>query len=254
VYVERAVAEPFLAKVVEQTNRLRVGDPARGEVDLGPLTLERQRRIVEDHVADAVSRGARVLTGGRALTGPGWFYPPTVLADVDHDMRIMREETFGPVLPVMVVDDLDEAVRLANDSNYGLTASAWTRDPETARRLQRELRAGAVTINDCVSSYGEPTAPWGGVKDSGHGRTHGLVGLREMVHVKYVARDPSRRPLLWWFPYDQDLRRVAAASLKALHGTGLRTRLTNLLRLLRSPRLWRRANLGAMARNPDKLL
>jgi len=253
VYVERAVAEPFLARVVEETRRLRVGDPATAEVDVGPLTLERQRRVVEEHVADAVARGARVLTGGQVLPGPGWFYPPTVLAGVDHTMRIMREETFGPVLPVMVVEDLDEAVRLANQSDYGLTASAWTRDPETARRLQRELRAGVVTVNDCASSYGEPSAPWGGLKHSGHGRTHGLAGLREMVHVKYVARDLSRRPLLWWFPYDGELRRLASASLQALHGKGLRTRLFNLARLLRSRRLWRRAQIGALFRNPDKL-
>jgi succinate-semialdehyde dehydrogenase/glutarate-semialdehyde dehydrogenase len=253
VYVERAVAEPFLARVLEETRRLRVGNPATTEVDVGPLTLERQRRVVEEHVADAVARGARVLVGGQALPGPGWFYPPTVLTGVDHTMRIMREETFGPVLPVMVVEDLDEAVRLANQSDYGLTASAWTRDPETARRLQRELRAGVVTVNDCASSYGEPTAPWGGLKHSGHGRTHGLAGLREMVHVKYVTRDPSPRPLLWWFPYDGELRRLASASLQALHGRGLRTRLLNLVRLLRSPRLWRRARIGALARNPDKL-
>jgi acyl-CoA reductase-like NAD-dependent aldehyde dehydrogenase len=254
VYVERPVAEPFLARVVEETRRLRMGDPATADVEVGPLTLERQRRLVEEHVADAVARGARVLTGGQALPGPGWFYAPTVLAGVDHTMRIMREETFGPVLPVMVVDDLDQAVRLANQSDYGLTASAWTRDPETARRLQRELRAGVVTVNDCASSYGEPSAPWGGLKHSGHGRTHGLAGLREMVHVKYVTRDRSSRPLLWWFPYDADLRQLGLASLKGLHGAGLRTRLANLARLVRSPRLWRRANLGALIRNPDKLL
>jgi succinate-semialdehyde dehydrogenase/glutarate-semialdehyde dehydrogenase len=254
VYVERAVAESFLARVVEHTKALRVGDPAAGEVDVGPLTLERQRTIVHEHVADAVARGARALTGGRPLPGPGWFYPPTVLAGVDHTMRIMREETFGPVLPVMVVEDLEEAVRLANESEYGLTASAWTRDPGTARRLQKELRAGSVTVNDCASSYGEPTAPWGGFKHSGHGRTHGLAGLREMVHVKYVSRDTSSRPLLWWFPYDGELRRLAATALRALHGSALRTRLASLARLATSRRLRRRANVGALLRHPDKLL
>jgi succinate-semialdehyde dehydrogenase/glutarate-semialdehyde dehydrogenase len=254
VYVERAVAESFLARVVEHTKALRVGDPAAGEVDVGPLTLERQRTIVHEHVADAVARGARALTGGRPLPGPGWFYPPTVLAGVDHTMRVMREETFGPVLPVMVVEDLEEAVRLANESEYGLTASAWTRDPGTARRLQKELRAGSVTVNDCASSYGEPTAPWGGFKHSGHGRTHGLAGLREMVHVKYVSRDTSRRPLLWWFPYDRELRRVAATALRALHGSAPGARLTGLAGLLTSPRLRRRGRLGAILRHPDKLL
>src|SRR4029453_965564 len=115
-------------RVVEQTRALRQGDPAQGEVDVGPMTMERQRSIVEEHVADAVQRGARGPPGGGAPAGPGWFYPPTVLTDVDHTMRIMREETFGPVLPVMVVDSVEEAVRLANDSDYGLTPSGWPPD------------------------------------------------------------------------------------------------------------------------------
>jgi succinate-semialdehyde dehydrogenase/glutarate-semialdehyde dehydrogenase len=252
VYVEREVADRFLSRVVELTNALRVGNPAAGEVDVGPLTLERQRDLVAEHVADAVAKGARVLAGGQPPPGAGWFYPPTVLADVDHRMRIMREETFGPVLPVMVVEDLDEAVRLANESDYGLTASAWTRDPDTARRLQRELRAGAVTVNDAASSYGDPRAPWGGRKWSGYGRMHGLAGLREMVHLKYVARDTSRLPLLWWFPYDRELRSLGPVALRALHGRGA-ARLRSLAALARSGRLWRRANLKGLLRGLDKL-
>jgi succinate-semialdehyde dehydrogenase/glutarate-semialdehyde dehydrogenase len=254
VYVERPVAEPFLARVLEHTRRLRLGDPAAAEVDVGPLTLERQRDTVHEHVADAVARGARVLTGGGPPPGPGWFYQPTVLTGVDHTMRIMREETFGPVLPVMVVDDLEEAIRLANDSDYGLTASAWTRDPAIAQRLQKELRAGSVTVNDCASSYGEPMAPWGGLGQSGYGRAHGLAGLREMVHVKYVSRDTSRRPLLWWFPYDRELRQLAAAALTALHGSTFRARVASLARLATSGRLRRRGRVGAILRHPDKLL
>ncbi|MCI0573598.1 MAG: aldehyde dehydrogenase family protein, partial [Myxococcaceae bacterium] len=132
VYVEEAVAAPFIERVVEHTRSLRVGDPVKAEVDMGPLTMERQRQIVQEHVADAVARGARVLTGGETPPGPGWFYPPTVLTGVTHDMRVMREETFGPLLPIMAVRSLDEAVRLANDSDYGLTASGWTRSAATA--------------------------------------------------------------------------------------------------------------------------
>src|SRR5262245_19745907 len=159
VYVEAPVADEFVRKVVERTRALRMGDPARPDTDMGPLTLDRQRRIVEDHVADAVSHGAKVETGGQAPAGPGFFYPPTVLTNVTQEMRIMREETFGPVLPIMAVPDLDAAIRAANQSEYGLTASGWTRDAETARRLQQELQAGAVSINDCISTFGEPAAP-----------------------------------------------------------------------------------------------
>ncbi|HEY7409425.1 MAG TPA: aldehyde dehydrogenase family protein [Vicinamibacteria bacterium] len=252
VYVEAPVADDFVAKVVEETRRLRVGDP-EGEVEMGPLTLERQRALVAEHVDEAVGQGARALTGGAAPAGPGWFYPPTVLTGVTQDMRIMREETFGPVLPIMAVESLDEAIRLANDSAYGLTASGWTRSADTGRRLQRELHAGVVTINDCLSSYGEPTAPWGGVKHSGIGRTHGRSGLREMVQVKYVTLDHSRRPLLWWFPYGSELRRLMPVALAALHGR-FAARIPAQLRLLGFPRFWKRVSAWSVFKNIDRLL
>ncbi|HLA78990.1 MAG TPA: aldehyde dehydrogenase family protein [Vicinamibacteria bacterium] len=253
VYVEAPVAEAFVAQVVAETRTLRQGDPRAAEVDLGPMTLERQRTLVEEHVADAVAKGARVLTGGARGDGPGYFYPPTVLVDVDHSMRIMREETFGPVLPIMKVESLDEAIRLANDSDYGLTASGWTRSADTARRLQRELSAGVVTINDCVASFAEPTAPWGGFKQSGVGRTHGMAGLREMVQVKYVSRDTSRRPLVWWFPYGDAFRRLMVIQARAFHARSLLRRLLAQAAILRFGRFWKRANLPGVLLNLDKL-
>jgi acyl-CoA reductase-like NAD-dependent aldehyde dehydrogenase len=251
VYVEKPVAEAFLTKVVAETRRVRLAEGGPGEV--GPLTLERQLRVVEEHVADAVAKGARVLVGGTRPVRPGLFYPPTVLVNVDHAMAVMREETFGPVLPVMVVDSLDEAIRLANDSAYGLTASGWTRSEETARRLQRELRAGVVSINDHASSYGEPTAPWGGVKASGIGHIHGLLGLREMVQPKYVNLDRGRGPELWWYPYDDDLAPLVSQAVPALYSTSFWRRVSAQLRLLRFGRLWRRFGPWRLLANLDKL-
>ncbi len=253
VYVEEPVATQLISRVVDETRKLRLGDPLEPEVDVGSLTLERQRRIVEEHVADALEKGAKVLTGGTRSEGPGLFFPPTVLTNVDHGMRIMREETFGPVLPIMSVPSLDEAIRLANDSDYGLTASGWTRSSETARLLQQRLQAGVVTINDCVASYGEPTAPWGGTKASGIGRVHGLAGLREMVQVKYVSRDTSRGRLLWWYPYGSEFKGLMATSSRALHASSLSTRLWNQLRFAGFGRFWRRGNLLSILRNIDKL-
>jgi succinate-semialdehyde dehydrogenase/glutarate-semialdehyde dehydrogenase len=176
-----------------------------------------------------------------------------VLVDVHHDMRVMREETFGPVLPIMRVASVDEALRLANDSEYGLTASGWTSDPATARRLQDGLAAGIVTINDCISSFGEATAPWGGVKHSGIGRTHGLAGLREMVQVKYLTRDRPRGGLLWWYPYGEDYGRVMRTARGALYAPRLLSRLASQLRLISARRFLGRVRLFDLIWNLDRL-
>ena len=253
VYVEREVAQALLERIVEETRSLRQGDPGAQAVEIGPLTLERQRRVVEQHVADAVARGARVLTGGRTPEGPGFFYPPTVLADVDHEMAVMREESFGPLLPVMAVDSLDEAIRLANDSPYGLTCSGWTRSAETARRLQNELVAGVVSVNDHASSFGDPGAPWGGVRWSGIGRTHGLLGLREMVQPRYVSLDRGRGPELWWYPYDASFGALMRQAAPALYSTSFPRRVAAQLRLAGFGRLWRRFGAWRLLRNVDKL-
>jgi succinate-semialdehyde dehydrogenase/glutarate-semialdehyde dehydrogenase len=252
VYVERPVLEPFLAKVLEEARRVRLKDEA-GAGEVGPLTLERQRRVVEAHLADAVARGARVLLGGERPGGPGLFYKPTVVVDVDHGMTLMKEETFGPVLPVMAVDSLDEAIRLANDSDYGLTASGWTRSAQTAERLQRELVAGVVSINDHSSSFAEPQAPWGGVKASGIGRIHGRAGLREMVQPKYVSFDRGSKPALWWYPYDAEYRALISGVAPALYAKSFARRLAGQLGLMRFSRLWRRFGLGRLAMGLDKL-
>jgi succinate-semialdehyde dehydrogenase/glutarate-semialdehyde dehydrogenase len=203
---------------------------------MGPLTLERQRAIVEAHVEDARARGARIETGGQRPEGPGHFYPPTVLTGVDHTMTIMRDETFGPVLPIMRVKSVEEGIRLANDSPYGLTASGWTSSEVTAERLERELQAGVVTINDHVYTFSEPTSPWGGIKASGIGRTHGALGLREMTRPTYVARDMSRGGEVWWYPYGPDFRSMMAGALRSFHHPFFPARLLALSKLSLSRR------------------
>jgi succinate-semialdehyde dehydrogenase/glutarate-semialdehyde dehydrogenase len=208
-YVHRSKYEAFLAASVEKTKKLRVGDGVHSHTDIGPMIHERQLRIVEEHVRDAVKLGARIAAGGSPCLELGSnFYSPTVLADVTHEMRIMREETFGPVLPVMAFDSDEEAVQLANDSEYGLAASVWTRDSARGERLARRIQAGTVMVNDVVSCFGISEAPHGGVKSSGIGRTHGRFGLEEMVRLKYL--DSDRMPgmkRLWWYGYGPSFAR-----------------------------------------------
>ncbi len=228
-YVHRSLYEAFLRTCTEKTKRLRVGRGLDPETDVGPMIHERQLRIVEAHVEDALARGARVLAGGSRFPELGKnFYRPAVLADVDHEMCIMREETFGPLLPVMAFDSDDEAVQLANDSEYGLAASVWTRNHERGERLARRIHAGTVMVNDVVSCFGISEAPHGGVKSSGIGRAHGRFGLEEMVRLKYL--DTDRMPgmkKVWWYGYGASFTRqmegfldfqFARGSAKSLRG------------------------------------
>lgn len=205
-YVHESIAGEFTKRVVAETRKLKLGPPNGEAVDIGAMTNERQLRIVEDHIQDAVEQGARVETGGRRVDYlEGWFHEPTVVTNVDHSMDLMRDETFGPVLPIMTFKTDDEAVRLANDSIYGLTASVFTSDIGRGRRLAERIDAGTVMINEVVYTHAIAQTPWGGVKQSGYGRTHGRLGLLELVSAQHIHL--NRVPWLpdvWWFRYTKD--------------------------------------------------
>jgi acyl-CoA reductase-like NAD-dependent aldehyde dehydrogenase len=202
LYVHESIAKEFTELVVTETRKLKLGPPA-SEIDLGAMTNERQLHIVENHIQDAIEHGAHIETGGhRVENTDGWFHEPTVVTNVDHSMEIMREETFGPVLPIMTFKTDDEAVRLANDSIYGLTAAVFTSDIARGRRLAEQIDAGTVMVNEVVYTHAIAQTPWGGVKQSGYGRTHGRLGMLELVtpqhiHVNRVAWVPD----VWWFRY-----------------------------------------------------
>jgi len=188
VYVVEEVADEFIQKVLERVARLRQG--SRGEFEIGAIFWDEQLEIIETHVADAIAKGAKLLAGGRRNPNlHGLFYEPTVLSDVNHNMLIMREETFGPVLPIMRVADLEEAVRLANRSDYGLGANIWTRNNRGGIELARQIESGSVCINDMSVTYGVLEAPFGGLKRSGVGQVHGPNALRGFTHAKPILID-----------------------------------------------------------------
>jgi len=205
-YVHQSIAKEFINSVVNETVALKQGVPDSDNIDLGAMSNERQLTIVEDHITDAKVRGGQVLTGGKRLAeGEGWFHEPTVLINVDHSMKLMRDETFGPVLPIMTFQSEDEAVRLANDSIYGLTASVWTNNLGRGERVAQKIQAGTVMVNEVVYTHAIAQTPWGGVKQSGYGRTHGRLGLLELVtpqHI-HVNRMPWV-PDVWWFRYSKE--------------------------------------------------
>jgi acyl-CoA reductase-like NAD-dependent aldehyde dehydrogenase len=222
VYVEEPVYDQFVEKVTNNVRKLRQGAPdGVGSVDVGAVIFPPQLEIVDDHVRDAVSKGARVLTGGHGRIGRGRFYEPTVLVDVDHTMKCMTEETFGPTLPIMKVGDVEEAVRLANDSQYGLQASVWTRDIARGEQLARRIEAGVVCVNDAQVNYTALNLPMGGWKASGLGSRHGAGGVRKYTKIQSLLvtrRALKREPFM--FPYKARRTLLLRRLFKLLYGHG----------------------------------
>jgi succinate-semialdehyde dehydrogenase/glutarate-semialdehyde dehydrogenase len=236
VYVEESVADRFIEMVVKRTRALRQGEDVEGaggerRVDVGAMTFPQQLETVTAHVDDARERGATILTGGRSHPQlPGRFYEPTVLTGVDHSMRIMSEETFGPTLPIMRVRDAEEALRLANDSPYGLNASVWTRDRARGEQLAVQIEAGITCVNDVIVGFGVTDAPSGGVKQSGIGKRHGAEGIRRFCHQQVIVTDRfglSREPI--WYPYSARFERAFARLIGLVFATGWREKLRWLL-------------------------
>jgi succinate-semialdehyde dehydrogenase/glutarate-semialdehyde dehydrogenase len=215
VYAVSSIHDELVSRVTHLARELRQGDPSE-EVDVGAMAWDQQVAHVEKLVAQAVAQGARVEVGGHRR---GQFFEPTVLTGCTQDMAVMRTEIFGPVLPIMKVDTEDEAVRLANDSNLGLLAYVFTRDRERGRRLAERIEAGTVMVNDVLNTYACPETPWGGVKQSGIGRTHSVIGLRDMCEVRHINHDRvALGREVWWYPYKEGTFRALLRGARLLFG------------------------------------
>jgi len=225
-YVEAPVYDEFVSKVTEKVRALRVGAPhGPGSVDVGAITFAPQLDTISEHVSDAVDKGARVLVGGKAVENvSGRFYQPTVLVDVDHTMKVMTEETFGPTLPIMKVADAEEAVRLANESPYGLGASVFSRDTERGEAIARRLEAGAANVNDAIVNYTALELPMGGAKASGIGSRHGAGGIRKYCSQQAILVTPklALKRELHMFPYKARTTRMLVRAFGLMYGRGKR--------------------------------
>lgn len=224
VYVEAPIYDDFVARVTEKAKRLRQGVPGGfGSVEVGSFINPPQAEIVQAHVEDAVKKGARVTAGGHRVEGKGAFFEPTVLADVDHTMTAMTEETFGPTLPIMKVKDAEEAIELANDSPFGLQASVFTRDLARGEAVARRVQSGAVVVNDCAANYSALEAPMGGWKTSGIGARHGPEGIRKYTRRQTIVLTRfAPKKDIYMFPYNRFRSALFLKAVKFLYGRGAR--------------------------------
>jgi succinate-semialdehyde dehydrogenase/glutarate-semialdehyde dehydrogenase len=236
IYAEQGIAEKFAQLCADKTESLRLGPGSDPENEIAPMVGAESADHIEAQLLDAVAKGAKLLTGGRRRPdlGPNYF-EPAIVARADHSMRLMREETFGPAVAIQIVQSAEDAVALANDSPFGLSASVWTRNSTRGRRIAESIRAGAVMVNDVASYFAMPEAPHGGHGLSGWGRTHSRVGLLEMVQVKYIDVDRLPRwPKAWWFGYNSDVAEAAAQFIDFSYAPGRRQRWRNAAGIVRA--------------------
>jgi succinate-semialdehyde dehydrogenase/glutarate-semialdehyde dehydrogenase len=226
VYVMHDIADKFIDGVVKRAESMKVGDPSDWATEVTAMTDPNQFEIVKELVDDAVAHGATLLCGGPIDKADlpegldGNFYAPTVLTGVNHGMRIMKEEIFGPVLPIITVDSEAEAVKLANDSEFGLGASIWTADTARANAVSEKVEAGNVWINDHMYSAGMCQCSWGGVKDSGLGRSHSKFGFYEAVEPQVIATTNAREASMWVYPYGTTVGPAIRSTIDLVYSRG----------------------------------
>lgn len=236
IYVQRKVYDEFLGYLKQGIESMKIGCDTDFGADMGAMCTRRQMDTVNAHIQDALKKGAKIFAQKNpSKDAKGQFLPCTVLTNVNHDMLVMRDETFGPVVGVMPYDTIDEAIRLANDSNLGLTGSVWSKSRRKAMKIGRRIEAGAISINDHLMSHGLAETPWGGFKESGIGRTHGDLGFAEMTEPQVLVNEllPFARRNFWWHPYTPAVYDGLKGVLQVLYGKGLFVRLSGLFRLLK---------------------
>lgn len=244
IYVQEKVYQPFLDLLKSETEKLRLGTDTDGEVDMGAMTTERQVKSVQKQVDDALAAGAILYAQSPAPKNESLknIIPAIVLTNVNHQMNVMRDETFGPVVGIMPFKTIEEAVALANDSYLGLTGSVWSRNRRKAKSIARQIQAGAVTINDHLMSHGLPETSWGGFKQSGIGRTHGQAGFMEMTQPQMIVDDWLSRlkKNLWWPPYNKSVYEGLKGLIVGFYGTGILQRIKGLYSLIKIiPRMFK---------------
>ncbi len=231
VYAVGKIYEPLVKRVVELTKELRMGNPLDDNTDVGAMCDPGQLEIVEKQVKAALAQGAKALTGGARPEGKGQFYPPTVLVDVNEEMEAIKDETFGPTLPIMKVVSEEEAIQRANNSRFGLNAYVFTEDVAKGRRIAEQLEAGTIMVNDVLFTHAAPETPWGGVKESGVGRVHsdeGLRGLCEGYHINYPVVSTGKSEL-FWYPYSGSRYKLLRNVTRGLFASGLGQKLNGFL-------------------------
>ena len=243
IYVHEKIYDRFMKELAEKTKNLKPGPTSAIDTELGCLTTEKQRKAVQVHIDEALEMGAEIFARSETPEGINNFIPATVLTNVNHEMMVMKDETFGPVVGVMKVSSDEEAIKLANDSYLGLTGSVWSKNSGRAKKTASKIRAGTIMINDHLMSHGLAETAWGGFKESGIGRTHGELGFNEFTQPQMVINDilPGVKKNLWWHPYNKKVYDGLKGVMYMLYGNSIGEKLKGVINVAKIfPRVFKK--------------